>query len=128
VDQRLTLPLFVFGRFADGDADAVLLGPVRRTSARARGQLWVLRSGYPALVVGPSGDVWGELCEPPLPERILALLDDYEGVGQGLCAREPVEVRIGLRTHLAWTWVTEAARARAGRLVPTGRWRGVVRR
>lgn len=116
------LPLFVYGTLRTGDSQSVLLGTLPRRPAWIRGALYTLPAGYPAAVLGPEGRIHGELVEPP-EERLLRLLDRYEGVDEGLYQRVECEVQIGLRSARAWVYAMEAARARTGRLVPDGRWR-----
>ncbi|MCB9689170.1 MAG: gamma-glutamylcyclotransferase [Alphaproteobacteria bacterium] len=119
-------PVFVHGTTLSDQPDAVLLPGARRTAA-VEGQLWAMPSGRSALVLEPGRKVEGELVDP-VPDRVLGMLDLMEGVGEGQTRRELVDVVVGLRRERAWTWVTEAARARVGRRVPDGRWRPVRRR
>ena len=122
------LPLFVYGTLLAGQPQAALLGALRRRPAQVRGRLFQLPAGYPALVVeGADGWVVGELVDAP-PARVLALLDGYEGVDEGLFARVACEVRVGLRAERGWAYVMDPARARVGRLVASGRWQPVRRR
>jgi gamma-glutamylcyclotransferase (GGCT)/AIG2-like uncharacterized protein YtfP len=121
------IPLFVFGALATGGERAALLGSRRRRSASVAGQLWVLPGGGPVLLAASGERVDGELVEGVDP-RLLGLLDHLEGTPEGLVRRELVEVRVGLRAERAWTWLTDAARARTGRRWGGGRWRATTRR
>ncbi len=122
----MRLPLFVYGTLcSDGDQGA-LLAHLSRVAATARGTLWDLPQGYPAL--GPGERVvHGELVEPPDP-RLLALLDAYEGVDEGLYRRVHVDVTVGLRTVRAWAYTMDDPRLQGGRLVADGRWKRARRR
>src|SRR5690606_9439872 len=111
-----------------GHAQESLVGGGRRTPATVRGRLYDLPAGYPALalpVEGEAGDqvgrVHGELVEVDDP-RVLALLDHYEGVAEGLFRRAMVEAVVGLRRCRAWAYVMDDPRRRGGRAVPSGRW------
>lgn len=118
----MTLPLFVYGTLRTGEPQAALLGALPRVPAWVKGALYALPAGYPAMVLGAEGRVRGELVDAP-EERLLRLLDRYEGVDEGLYRRVACEVHVGLRVVSGWTYAMEAARARTGRLVPDGRWR-----
>ena len=123
----MSLPLFVYGTLLSGEGPAAaLLAGLGRREARARGTLWRLPAGYPAFVPGPDGDVHGELVDAP-SERVLALVDAYEGVGQGLYERVQADVIVHLRTVAAWTYVMTAPEKQGGVPVPNGRWRSVRR-
>jgi len=119
--------LFVYGTLQRGQPQGALLAPCRRVPASTRGVLWGLPAGYPALVPEGSEPVHGELVEP-VDERLLGLLDHYEGVAEGLYRRVEIEVDVGLRRHVAWAYVMDHPEDRGGRRIPDGRWRGVVRR
>lgn len=123
----MTLPLFVYGTLLTGGPAAGLLGDRARRVAAVRGTLYAMPAGYPALVLGGDGLVHGELVNAP-DDRLLTLLDGYEGVDEGLYARVPYDVRVGLRSEAAWVYVMDPARARAGVRVVSGRWRNVRRR
>jgi gamma-glutamylcyclotransferase (GGCT)/AIG2-like uncharacterized protein YtfP len=123
----MTLPLFVYGTLRTGESQAPLLGTLERRPAWVRGQLYALPAGYPAVVLGAEGRVHGELVAAP-DERLLALLDRYEGVDEGLYERVQCEVHLGLRSALGWVYAMSASRARSGRLVRDGRWRSTRRR
>ena len=119
------LPLFVYGTLAAAGSEGPLLAHLDRVPAHTRGELWALPAGYPALVwkPGTTSVVYGELVDPPDP-RLLALLDRYEGVDEGLYRRVVVEAVSAGGVGPAWAWVMEAARARTGVRLPDGRWHG----
>lgn len=98
--------IFVYGTLRTGGlAAARLSGGERVGSATVAGTLFDIGGRYPALVLAGSGTVHGELwrCEPDL----LARLDEYEGVRQGLFRRVAIEVNgVG-----AWTYVAGPALA-----------------
>jgi gamma-glutamylcyclotransferase (GGCT)/AIG2-like uncharacterized protein YtfP len=129
----LTTSLFVYGTLMAQHAQNGLLNHVERQVAWVEGLLYDLPAGYPALVLAPPTPgverprVWGELAGP-FPEDLLRLLDVYEGVGEGLYDRVRVDVKVGLRSYATWVYVMDAARARRGRLVRSGRWRPARRR
>jgi gamma-glutamylcyclotransferase (GGCT)/AIG2-like uncharacterized protein YtfP len=122
-----SLPLFVYGTLLSGEARAGMLGELRRQPAHIRGQLYHLPAGYPAVVLGGDSRVHGQIVDAP-GDRLLAMLDVYEGVADGLYRREIVGATLGLRTERAWVYVTDAARVTQGRHLTQGRWRSVGRR
>jgi gamma-glutamylcyclotransferase (GGCT)/AIG2-like uncharacterized protein YtfP len=71
--------------------------------------------------------VFGEWVDP-VPAARLVLLDQYEGVDEELFSRVMIEVSTDTATFPAWAWVMQDPRLRGGVLVPSGRWRSVVRR
>lgn len=107
------LPLFVYGTLRDGGPAANLLAGLRRTPARARGVLWRLPAGYPALT--PSAQAWvdGELVEPPGTTR-LRLVDRYEGIDEGLYRRARMVVECGGKPVHAWVYLMDDPAARGG--------------
>jgi len=114
----------VYGTLTSSGPQGALLSHLRREPARIRGELWALPAGYPALVLrSTSSFVHGELVAPP-GDRILDLLDLYEGVAEGLYVRQVVDVLVGLKAEPAWAYVMDAARARTGVRLPDGRWHG----
>lgn len=118
--------LFVYGTLMQGQDQEGLLSGLERTAATTRGTLWDLPAGYPAL--GPGSDrVHGELVAGIEPGR-LAVLDDYEGVAQGLYQRVEIEVTVGLKAHVAWAYVMEDPRRQGGRRILTGQWQPRRRR
>lgn len=119
--------LFVYGTLRSGERQAGLLGDRRRRPARVRGRLYRLDAGYPALVAADGGWVEGELIDD-VDDRLLGLLDHYEGVAEGLFRRERVTVTLGLRTERAWTYVMSHPERRGGVLIPSGRWHNLRRR
>lgn len=121
------LPLFVYGTLMSGNTQAAMLGRATRAASRVRGRLWSLPAGYPALE--PIGEAWvhGELVTG-VPPGQLAVLDAYEGVGEGLYRRVVIDAHVGLRTVAAWAWVMDRPQLRGGRAIPGGRWRSIRRR
>jgi gamma-glutamylcyclotransferase (GGCT)/AIG2-like uncharacterized protein YtfP len=119
--------LFVYGTLMGGAPQGSLLAGKTRTRASVRGTLYALPAGYPALVLVGDGEVHGELVDE-VDERVLSLIDQYEGVDEGLYERVEVDVDVGLRRHRAYTYVMRAPERRGGRVVADGRWRWVVRR
>jgi gamma-glutamylcyclotransferase (GGCT)/AIG2-like uncharacterized protein YtfP len=117
----LSLPLFVYGTLMRGGAQAGLVGPARRGPATTRGRLWRMPEGYPAL---SDGDhlVHGEWVEP-VSSDVLARLDAYEGVDEGLYARRVIRVQAEDGTFDAWAWVMADPPRRGGVAIPSGRWR-----
>ncbi|MEQ1572535.1 MAG: gamma-glutamylcyclotransferase family protein [Myxococcota bacterium] len=120
----MSQPLFVYDA---GGPTAGLLGKLPRRQATARGTLYALPAGYPALVLLGDDRVHGELVDG-VDHRLLGLLDAYGGVHEGLYSRVTIDVHYGLRSAAAWAYVLDAARARAGRRLPGGRWVSPVRR
>lgn len=115
------IPLFVFGPLRTGGGREQLLGDRRRRVGTVSGELWVLPGGAPVLVPGGGDRVVGELVDG-VDLRLLGVLDHLEGVDDGVVRREVVDVRVGLRTERAWSWVATPARARAGRRWSGSRW------
>lgn len=122
--------LFVYGTLQRGQPHAALLSDCRCLGpARIRGTLYALPEGFPAADAGGTGVVEGELYElPPYADLLLRMLDEYEGVDEGLFERR--RVKVGGRE--AWTYVAGPALrpALAGRTpLPGGRWpaRGDIR-
>lgn len=120
-------PLFVYGTLKSDGGRQVLLAGRRRGLGWIRGRLYDLPAGYPAVDPCQDGRVHGEWLDP-VPRRVLALLDAYEGVGEGLFRRELVEVHTDRSTFRAWAWVMDAPEERGGRYLPKGRWRAIRRR
>ena len=116
------LPLFVYGTLLSGGGRSGLLTGLDRQPARVRGHLFRMPAGYPALQIGDEGDVHGELLAPP-DNRVLRLLDLYEGVDEGLYARVRVRAIIGLQSTRAWAYVMEQPRLKGGVPIPSGRYR-----
>lgn len=121
------LHLFVYGTLADGSSHAHLLGDRRRGPAWMQGALYHLPAGYPAVVPSGEGTVHGQWVDP-VPDRVLRLLDRYEGVDEGLYRREIVTIHTAGSTLKAWAWVMDDPSLHGGILVPSGRWRAVHRR
>lgn len=104
-----------------------MLGRVERAAAKTRGKLWRLPQGYPALELGGDDWVYGELVQP-VSDSLLALVDKYEGVDEGLYQRLDVDVVVGLRVVSAWTYAMVTPKTRGGILIPSGRYTSVTRR
>ena len=104
-------------------ADALSVEP-----ATARGTLYLLPAGFPAMVEG-DGTVHGEaMTFPDLPGK-LAELDWLEGYRPGqpersLYVRREVEVSLvrSGRTVPAWCYVWRGDLPRGARVVASGRW------
>ncbi len=121
------MKLFVYGTLLGGAPQGALLAGRHRAKASVRGTLYALPAGYPALVLRGEGEVHGELIEG-LDARLMALLDQYEGVAEGLYQRVQLDVDVGLHRERAWAYVMRAPERRGGREIPDGRWRSVIRR
>ena len=119
--------LFVYGTLLADGPQAGLLGDHPRRPARVAGRLYRLPAGYPALEIGDQGEVHGELVTG-LHERLLRVLDHFEGVGEGLFDRVLVRVVTADGTRPAWTYAMQAPRNRGGVPIPSGRWRAALRR
>jgi len=128
--------LFVYGTLMSGMSNHhYLKGRVADLQqARARGLLYHLPYGYPAMVEG-DGVVTGELVTLIDPAEILADLDeleDYHGPGNPGNEYErvnrPVELMNGRMVTEAWVYLycrgEEAARI--GRLVKDGDWKKYI--
>lgn len=122
----MTHTVFVYGTLQGGESQGALLRGPRRP-AHVRGRLYHLPAGYPALQLQGDAPVYGELAEVPDP-RVLAMLDTYEGVAEGLYERVLVNAIVGLTTVRAWAWVMDDPAARGGRPLPSGRWTSPRRR
>lgn len=118
--------LFVYGTLLSIGGQGHLVGSLVRKAGEITGKLYRMPAGYPAMAEG-SGTVHGELVEG-VDDALLALLDRYEGVNDGLYDRKMVEVSAHGRVSAAWTYVMADPIARGGVLIPSGRWRSVVRR
>jgi gamma-glutamylcyclotransferase (GGCT)/AIG2-like uncharacterized protein YtfP len=119
--------LFVYGSLLGGEPNANFLAGMKTEEGRAKGILYRLPAGYPALVPDPGGAwVQGELVTISDPVR-LRVLDGLEGVGQGFYRRERLAVSTRGRMVEAWAYVMDGAsvRQRGGVLLPTGDWRRV---
>ena len=121
------MTLFVYGTLLGGAPQGGLLAGLRRVPAYTQGRLYAMPGGYPALVAAGPGRVYGELVEGVSAQR-LALLDTYEGVGEGLYRRVSVDVVVALARVAAEVYVMDAPERRGGLPIPSGRWRRVVRR
>lgn len=123
----MTLPLFVYGTLLADSPQGALLGGLERRAAYAHGHLYAMPAGYPALVPGGDAAVWGELVAAP-PDALLAVLDAYEGVHEGLYRRDVIDVISAGRTIRAWAYVMDRPEDRGGRRVASGRWKAVRKR
>lgn len=127
VGRRVHRPLFVYGTLKRGEAREALCGPGARTEAVVRGTLYALPAGYPALTLRGSGAVHGELVALA-DERVLRLLDHYEGVDEGLFMRVEVEAIVGLRRVPAWAYIMDDPRFKGGKALRSGVWTAARRR
>lgn len=106
--------LFAYGTLQSrGNAAEVLQGCPVLTTASVAGSLYDIDGEYPALVLGGSGRVHGEIRS--CPPSLLLRLDEHEGVGQRLFRR--VGVQIG--DYSCWTYVAGPKLAR--KLLPARR-------
>lgn len=112
--------LFTYGTLRRGHEAARLLeGCERIGPATVAGSLYDIDGEYPALVLAGAGRVEGEIWR--CPPEVLARLDEYEGVSEGLFRRVATEAG-GLAC-----WVYVAGPKLARRLTPrrrikSGRW------
>lgn len=117
--------LFVYGSLLAGQRHAGRLPTLPRSPALARGRLWLLPEGYPALAPAPRGAaVHGELVEG-LSEAQLAELDEFEEVDRGLYRRARLRVTREGRTVEAWAYVQDepALRSRGAEPLALEDWR-----
>ncbi len=119
--------LFVYGTLLSGQENAGWLGGLPAKEARVKGRLYRLPAGYPALVVEGEALDWveGEWISGVGPR--LKVLDQLEGVGQGLFGRVRLPVVVGARTLVSWVYVLKAdqVRRRGGVHLAEGSWRRV---
>jgi gamma-glutamylcyclotransferase (GGCT)/AIG2-like uncharacterized protein YtfP len=119
--------LFVYGTLLSGEENAGWLGGLPAREARVKGRLYRLPAGYPALVVEGEALNWveGEWISGVGPR--LKVLDQLEGVGQGLFARVRLPVVVGARTLGSWVYVLkpDQVRERGGLHLAEGSWRRV---
>lgn len=120
-------PLFVYGTLMEQGAQSGLLGSCVRRPATMRGSLFSMPAGYPALRPDDAGVVHGELVDLD-SEGLLAILDTYEGVHQGLYRRVVLPARVGIKPVPAWVYVMSEPEAKGGRPLSSGRWRSIRRR
>ena len=111
--------LFVYGTLMRGRSNhARIRSAISIEPATARGDLYGLAEGYPALIEG-EGIVHGELCRFDDLGAILPDLDEYEG---SLYRRIRCEATTeGGARHSAWCYVTDRAPEGAWP-IPSGRW------
>jgi gamma-glutamylcyclotransferase (GGCT)/AIG2-like uncharacterized protein YtfP len=120
----VSLPLFVYGTLLTGCGAHDLLRYQPQHPGRTRGTLYRMPAGYPAL--DPSGTHIVQGCWlDPVPAPLLRLLDQFEGVDQGLYRRAVVRVDAPSASFDAWAWVMDAPSKRGGIVLPKGRWRRV---
>jgi gamma-glutamylcyclotransferase (GGCT)/AIG2-like uncharacterized protein YtfP len=112
--------VFVYGTLMEGGgAGAFLRGCARLGPGTVRGTLYDMDGEYPALMLAGTDRVHGEVWR--CPARVLAELDRYEGVAEGLFRR--VAVQVG--RHACWSYVAGprlGRRLTLARRVPGGRW------
>ncbi len=111
--------IFVYGTLRRGAENHALVAHARRAEpARARGRIFWLPAGYPALVPGEgegAGAVEGELLEfdGAVLDATLRALDAFEGEGELYLRREiEVETASGRRI-VAWAYVNDMEMVRA---------------
>lgn len=123
------IQLFVYGTLMERASHGGLLAQAcDRIAATTRGSLYHLPAGYPALCLVDRGFVHGELVTLP-DAKIFVLLDQYEGVAEGLYTRQRVPVQAGLKNYRAWTYVMEdPQKDHNGRFLTSGRWNQRLRR
>ena len=124
------LPLFVYGTLLSGASRAGVLTGLGRRPAKLHGRLYQMPAGYPALELGSTSDaqmIHGELVDAP-GNRLLGLLDYYEGVEEGLFTRVDADVIVGLRAVRAWVYTMGSPRLLGGVPLKSNVWRECVRR
>ena len=117
-------PIFVYGTLRSGEAQHGLVQHLESIQAKIRGELYNLPAGYPALKLGGEKWVYGEMLSSP-DERLLRILDLYEGVHERLFERVQAEVLVGLVRHRVWVYIMKNPKRRGGIPIPGGRWRRV---
>ena len=92
-----------------------------------KGRLYRLPAGYPALVAEGDPKDWVEGEWIAGVGSRLKVIDQLEGVGQGLFARVRLPVVVGARTLVSWVYVLNAdqVRDRGGVRLSSGSWRRV---
>lgn len=120
-------PLFIYGTLMAGQPQGGLLRGLPRTKAIVRGALFRLPQGYPAIRLEGRQAVQGQLVEG-IDTRRMQLLDEIEGVGQSLYERMDCEAIVGLRQVAAQVYAMRDPLRSGGIPIPSGRWRGVIRR
>ena len=114
--------LFVYGTLLAGQPEQGMLAGLRRESATVMGRLYHLPAGYPAIVLGGDDHVQGELVFG-VTAPMLAVLDRYEGIDEGLYRREIVRAWLPLRRCQAYIYTMDDPERRGGRWIRSGRWR-----
>jgi len=100
---------FLYGTLKDRSLLAAAVGKVSVRSVgngTVRGTLYNA-GDYPALVLGGTCEVPGELFEVSDFDAVVHRLDAYEGVAQGLYSRQRTRVNTTDETRLAWAYVYE---------------------
>lgn len=118
----MTRSLFVYGTLMADGGQGGILAHLPHRAARMRGSLWRMPAGYPALRPDGQGDVFGELIDLS-DDALLAILDTYEGVHEGLYERRLATALVGLARVPAWVYVMSDPEGRGARHIPSGRWR-----
>lgn len=105
--MRTHFHVFVYGTLRSrGKAAAMLADCERISDGEVGGVLYDIDNEYPALVLYGTTPVEGEIWR--CPNQLLATLDAYEGVEQGLFRRVGVRVRdIGCWTYVAGPQLTK---------------------
>ena len=118
-------PLFVYGSLMAGEESDGFLNAFDRQPASCKGTLFMMPSGYPALVPSEVGiPIRGELVQ--LPDfKMLHVLDHFERVNEGLYLRQEIRVSTGASSVPAWGYVLTAdlARRRHLRKLDVDDWR-----
>ncbi|MFZ5591461.1 MAG: gamma-glutamylcyclotransferase family protein [Bacillota bacterium] len=128
--------VFVYGTLLTGMANHYLIAPYAKkiTPAQARGLLYALPYGYPAMIAG-NGTVYGEVVELTGGEeawRVLDDLEDYRGPGCPDNLYERVVQKVCLPggqliSAYVYLWAKPDELPRIGRLLVHGNWRRHVR-
>lgn len=125
--------LFVYGSLSEGMihyqriADFV----TARVDARIRGQVYLLKVGYPVVTNGGEDMIPGQLLEVSGTPLLLALLDEFHGVRpqepeKGLFFRHEVDVATIGGFEKAWVYFANPKKLNAGtRPIAGGDWRKV---
>lgn len=119
--------LFVYGTLLRGAPQGAFLAHLPRTDAWMAGTMFRMPAGYPAVIPSREGRVFGELVSG-IDDRMIVLLDRYEGVHEGLYVRQKLDVLVGLLRRPAFVYVGVEPERHGGKRVESGRWRQAVRR
>lgn len=123
-------PLFVYGSLLPGQPSAGFLRGRELVSATVSGRLYRVPAGYPALVVSPGNKaIEGELVLDA-DRGLLAVLDLFEGVHNGLYQRTSVVAHTasGPVSAQAYTVTAQQARTRGYRRLDVTDWRRIAPR